>query len=269
MPQSVRRQKSYPYIGRLIVLEGPGDKPLLDGNYTGEYTSAVQINFPAMPDTIELARRANYTVRTSPAFPDGIHQYMGTEVLNIPISFELHHADREYCPKGPYTLLQLAAELESLILPFGSDAIQTEVGETFQSERTNAAVNQSAAQPTQELGGNVINGESLYPPPVCYLQLMLTESTGPGIACRGYVNDINVKLHGPYMRGPGMAFNLPTKGTFSFTFVHNPGHQNAFPASRYSTVSVKQAYAQTVRRRLFNTVGIQNPANYKGFNESP
>lgn len=269
MPQNVQRRKNYPYVGQLIVLEGPGDKPLPDTNYTGEYSSIVQINFPAMPDAIELARRANYTVRTSPAFPDGIHQYMGTDVLNIPISFDLHHADREYCPKGPYTLLQLAANLESLVLPFGSDKIQTEIGETEESERSNAAVKEGAAEPTQELGGNVINGQELYPPPVCYLQLLMTDQNGPGIACRGYVNDVNVKLHGPFMRGPNQAFNLPTKGTFTFTFVHNPGHQNAFPASRYSTVSVKQAYAQTVQRRLFNTRDLQVPANYRGFNENP
>lgn len=269
VPEIPRRERTRRTNGQLIVLEGPGFVPINDANYNGEFGNPVQIQFPAFPEAVELARRANYRVVTSPAFPDGIHQYMGTEILTIPVSFDLHHSDSDYCKKGPYTLLQVAATLEALVLPFGGDRVNVEIAETAESvERTNKAVRDNAARPTQELGGNVIAGEDLYPPPVCYLQLMYTDEAGPGIACRGYVSDVNVKFSGPFMRGPGSSHSLPTKGSYSFTFVHNPGHNNAFSESRYTPVTVKHAYAQLVRQRLFNTLGLETPVNYKGFNES-
>jgi hypothetical protein len=260
----------------LIVLEGAGEQGLPIETYTGEHGEhgeggIVQINFPALPDTVDLVRRANYNVRTSPAFPDGIHQYMGTDVLKIPVEFELHHADRRYCPQGPFTLIQVASELESLVLPIGSDRIRLEVGpldaDTIGGD--NASRNQNAAQATQELGGNVDNDVDLFPPPVCYLELMRTTSDGPGIACRGYIDDVGVKFHGPYMKGPGLSFNLPTKAVFSFTFVHNPSHQNAYQGARYGRVAgLRQAYAHNVRQRLFNTLDIKAASSaYQGFGE--
>ena len=58
---------------------------------TGENEGQITINFPCMPDTIELARRANYdNLVKTPQNPDGQHQYMSTDPLEIPIEFAVN-----------------------------------------------------------------------------------------------------------------------------------------------------------------------------------
>ena len=67
----------------------------------------IVINFPAMPETIELLRTANYKnlVRTQ-GQPDGNHFYQNTEPLEIPLKFSVHAYDIGFTGvNGAVTLL--------------------------------------------------------------------------------------------------------------------------------------------------------------------
>ena len=269
-----RREKSYPACGRLVVLESRGSSAQpdnlidrLDAN-TGllGYTS---INFPAMPDGIDLARRAEYAVSTPIGFPDGIHMYKGTSVLEIPFSFKLHAFDKEYCPSGALTLLQVAALLEALTLPFGPVNVP-------QTASTPGEIQQPAPGAEGDVNHAAVNGsaitynvaQDIYPPATCLLELIKTEIGGPGIVCRGYVKDAKVRLLGPFMRGPGQSQNLPSAGEFEFTFVHHPGHGNAIRTTQSSPLREQQAYAQIVKTNLYNTLGLLTNTDYHGFGDS-
>lgn len=241
------------------------------------------INFPAMPETIELARRTDYAVVTNPVYPDGVHLYKGTYPLEIPVSFSLHSFDREYCPKGALSLLSLAADLEALVLPFGPDAISINVGQAAQQtpskdpgqpkdkvpENTNASILANSDEAVS-LVGSLNQNYNVYPPATCYLELIITDRQSPGITCVGYVKDVRVVLKGPWLRGPGISQNLPSAGEFSFTFVHHPGHGNAYNFGKnvYANESEQQAMANKVRDRLFNTRDLLTHANYHGFEDS-
>jgi hypothetical protein len=48
---------------------------------------------------------------------DGIHYYKGVRPLDIPFSFRLHAFDKDFCPNGVYTMLQLAGRLHAMALP--------------------------------------------------------------------------------------------------------------------------------------------------------
>ena len=271
MPDQVKRQKSYPYCGRLIVLQSLGNRNILDTiNSSENFGGFTAINFPAMPDSIDLERRAEYMVSTPIGFPDGIHMYKGTSVLEIPISFKLHAFDKEYCPQGSKTLLQVAADMESLVLPFGNSKIPTSHGTEAEKGQApagnNSAVLQSAAEPTK---ASYTPPQNIFPPATCYLELIVTERDSVGIACVGYVKQVRVKLSGPYMRGPGISQNLPTNGEFEFVFVHHPGHGNAWSANTaQSGITEQQAYAGIVRTNLFNTIQLMtNANNFHSFND--
>lgn len=282
MPNDIKRQKSYPACGRLIVLENRGGRGIsIAGNE--QYDGFDAINFPSMPEVIELARNPDYLVTTNPAFPDGVHQYRGTQPLEIPISFDLSMHDSEYCPKGAYTVLRVAAELHALTLPFApedlliqvapaEDATQPVPGSQTEAGKAHAAASNSDFQ----LAGSTDRASAIYPPATCYLELMLTDKNDLGVACVGYVKNVSVKLYGPFLRGPGISANLPSRGQFSFTFVHSPNYTNATSIVDRSTRTIRQAYAQTVKDRLYNTVGLLTnpnaatgediPQTYKGFN---
>lgn len=272
MADNALRQKSFPGCGRLIVLQSQGNKPLFDNNSDQNFVGFTAINFPAMPDLIDLTRHADYLVTTNPAFPDGIHQYRGTSILEIPVNFRLHAFDKEYCPNGVLTVLQVAASLQALVAPFGPEDIQITVGPAAQTaqgtpERTDVAKLKGAS--TDSTLGGTVDTKDIYPPATCYLELILTERSLPGIACVGYVKDVSTKFGGPWMRGPGISQNLPTTCEFSFTFVHHPGHGNAFNVGTSVDVSERQAFAQTIERRLFNTRDLLVQSNFRGFNDSP
>jgi hypothetical protein len=109
---------------RLITLDSGSDVLEYVKGMVEEGEGMVVINFPSMPDSIELARQAEYKVRTSFLMPDGIHVYKWTEPLIIPFSFGLHHSDAEYCgDEGPLALMKLAAKFESLVLPINNNAV--------------------------------------------------------------------------------------------------------------------------------------------------
>jgi len=253
----------------LIVLQQQGNRPLYDLNATENYQGMVSINFPAMPETIELVRTTDYQVVTNPAFPDGIHQYKGTSPLKIPVKFELHAFDKEYCPRGVLSLLQVASELHALTLPFGPETALVQAGEAATTVDGSEKGQIHNADPNSPAGRLEGTGYNIYPPATCYLELIITDRTSPGIACIGYVSEVNVTLHGPWLRGPGVARNLPTRGDFSFTFVHHPGHGNTwnFGQKDYTDQMEASAYANTVKERLFNTHHLLTHTNYHGFND--
>ncbi len=293
MAQNISRAKSFPACGRLIVLQSMTADPLFGPSNDRSYDGYAAINFPSMPEVVELARRADYEVGVNPAFPDGIHQYRSTSVQEIPLSFRLHSFDHEYCPNGALTLLQIAAALESLVVPFGPSSVAVTVGPPPQAplqlqnsnqplpgqvgppppapvtEQTTSGIAQNAATGSQtSFVGSVPSSAKYYPPATCYLELVITDQSSPGIMCVGYVKDVSVKLFGPFLRGPGISQNLPTRGEFGFTFVHHPGHTNSQTVTSTNTQQEQQAYAQVVQTRLFNTASLLSGAsagNWRGF----
>lgn len=268
------RKGSYPWCGRLIVMEAlDSQKPLqafsLENNFS--------IDFPAMPDSIELARQTDYKVVSNMVVPDGVHLYRYTAPLQIPFTFSLHAMDDEYCPKGALTLLQVASRLHALVLPFGDSE------STFVTVGNDAPMQDNRPQPGQKSPGNDANQQakssetndptfqvtdnSKFDPPVtCRLELMFTSEKEPGIICTGYVKDVRVVLKGPWLKGPDRAFNLPSSGDFSFTFMHRPAHYNAFSSRKSVNSSLQsQAFSQYVLERFYNTRGLVGGGDYMGF----
>jgi hypothetical protein len=225
---------------------------------------AIIINFPAMPDSIDLVRRASYVTRSLFTSPDGaLAWYQYTDPLQIPFSFKLHAFDHEYCPDGALTLLDVAAKLQALVLPIGQ--AKTEVNKVTVKES-------STGEPNLERGSVDVSddvesrkfqfsydGGNTYPPPTVFLDLIYVGSDMPGISCVGYITDVTTKLHGPWLSGEDY-YNLPTMLEASFTFVHRPCHSNTW--SNQVTVS---AMADDVKNQLFNTYKLVNKASYKGF----
>lgn len=281
----IRREKSFPHSGRLIVLDDINKTSLHD---VFLLSAAFSIDFPAMPEQLELVRRAEYKVVRNMVIPDGVHQYMGTDPLEIPFSFKLHSYDEEYCKEGALSLVEIAARLHALVTPIGDTSITVTVTNdgsldergnidpTATSPKTDAAVNKNAASAkTSSTGqqqfnqaGFQSNSKAIDPPVTVRLELLYTRSDGPGIICTGYIKDVKAVLMGPWLRGPDNSYNLPQAGEFSFTFVHRPGHGNFYSkASGQAAISQQaQAYADFIRKRLYNTRDLQTNAQYRGFN---
>lgn len=266
---TIRRPKSFPFSGRLIAL--PTSNSLEVGRSL-DLSDAISIDFPAMPDSIELTRSTEYFVQNSVFMPDGIHQYKGTKALEIPFSFSLHSYDEDFCPNGAYTLLQLAARLHSFTLPIdggdGDTAIFAKAGDQNTSNHEGSQ-EARAASPDGGLGFTHIGGEKIFMPVTCRLELIFTDHDAPGIACTGYVREVSVKLRGPWLRGPGKSSNLPSSADFSFVFVHRPGHGNSFNINTTEFDLQPQAYAQTVKKNFYNTRHLVQAANYKGLTDAP
>lgn len=272
----IRREKSYPHCGRLIVLESlDSQKPLqafsLENNFS--------IDFPAMPDAIELARQADYKVISNMVVPDGVHQYRYTSPLTIPFSFVLHSMDDEYCPDGALTLLRLAARLHALVLPFGEStpySVMVQNDSPLTNNRPNPgakppgndASQQSRSQEPNDPTFQASQNAKFDPPVTCRLELMFTRESEPGIVCNGYVKDVRVNLKGPWLRGPDRSFNLPTAAEFSFTFVHRPAHYNSFSKQTGITGGGQvQAFADHILRKFYNTRELSSTGDYRGFIE--
>ena len=286
------REKSYPRCGRLIVLEEGTQADHLRPLDLNKFFS---IDFPAMPEQIELARNAEYRVQTNMVVPDGVHMYRGTNPLEIPFEFKLHYLDKEYCKEGALTILNVAARLHALIAPLGDSQLQVTVqndspldqnGQTDRGAKppgTEAAQGARAGQNSSSSGGvnqqattsegATITADStnkIDPPVTCRLELMYTSTDGPGVVCNGYIKNVKAVLLRPWLRGPNGAFNLPSAGVFSFVFVHRPGHGNWY-SNRSGVAAVSQqaqAYADIIRNRLFNTRMLQTDAQYRGFNRT-
>lgn len=267
----IRRQRTFPYCGRLIAL--PSSSVLRPSDSDLNLDNQVSIDFPSMPDTLELNRSTSYNVLPNFLLPDGVHQYKHTEPLLIPFSFRLHYLDREFCPQGALTLVMLTARLHSFTLPIKSGQGEVEISAQVQPEAApsghEASQERQAALAAGSLAVEQTGGEQVVAPVTCRLEIFLSSKDGLGVCCNGYVKDVSVKLNGPWLRGPGTGYNLPTSGDYSFTFVHRPGHGNSFsfkasePGSQLGTQP--QAYAGVVKAGLYNTRSLVKVANYRGF----
>jgi hypothetical protein len=260
----IRRDASFPFSGRLIAM--PTTRSLrFDEGIT--LSNELSIDFPAMPDTIELIRAADYNVSVPINLADGVHQFKGTRPLEIPFSFRIHAFDQQYCPNGALTLLQLAARLHSFVAPIdtGQKAIPAKAGKT--ASNSDPALEKNAAAPDGGAEMVSVIGNKIAPPVTCRLELIFTTQNGPGIACTGYVREVSAKLNGPWMRGPGKSANLPSSGDFSFVFVHHPGHGNSGIGDPGDIFA--QAYANVVKDRFYNTRQLAKSSSYQGLVDPP
>lgn len=271
--------RGYPYRGKLVampstsrILKDPNNKVL----WGSADKQGLAIEFPAMPDTIELARSAEYMVVSSPMLPDGYHQYVSTKPLEIPVSFRLHSFDQTYCKQGALTLLQIASRLHAFVLPISTEKVLTQASNVNRNTGQVDENNLDSKSATGEIGWSTYGdstgkSSNIYPPVTCWLHLIWTDENMPGISCVGYVKDVRAVLHGPFLKGPGGSFNLPSGAEFSFTFVHRPGHNNDFGQSS-STARPKigaqtGAYATDVRDGFYNTRHLVYASNYKGLDD--
>lgn len=269
----IRRQKSYPYCGRLVVLESlDSQKPLQPFSLENNFS----IDFPAMPESIDLARQTDYKVISNMVVPDGIHQYRFTSPLQIPFSFSLHSMDDEYCPDGALTLLRVAARLHSLTLPLGDTSKMSVMVQNDSplsdgrpdvdaKAKGNDASVQARSQPSGDPSFFTLENAKFDPPVTVRMELMFTKESEPGVVCNGYIKDVKVSLKGPWLKGPNRSFNLPTSGEFSFTFMHRPSHYNSF--SRNNGIvggGQAQAYADHVVRKFYNTHELSSAGDYRG-----
>lgn len=268
----LQRDSNFPFSGRLLVLES--DRTTGYDPFAGLQNFAA-INFPAMPDSVELARTVEYFVNTNPTMPDGFHQYRLTQPMTIPFSFKLSSMDKEFCPRGALSLLELAGLLHSFALPISKNANPWVY--VKRSQATNSTVsNSTAAQESRgqssdspytiEAGSDT---DVFFAPVTLRLELIWIDSNSPGVVCTGYVKDVGVKLNGPWLRGPNKSFNLPSSGDFSFTFVHVPGHGNNFNIRNDTTIDAAtagQAYADNVKDNFYNTLELSKEGlGYAGY----
>jgi len=281
---TIRRDESL-LCGRLVALPSSTTRADLEniGGKTRGFANIISIDFPAMPDSIELARSAEYMVNSNIVMPDGIHQYKGTKPMEIPLSFRLHAMDQQYCKKGALTLLQLAARLHSFILPISTFDKNVQISPLASQKQTPAnggkpddAQLQAGASQDQVYGvAGATNAKTggIFNPVTCWLHLMWTTNDQPGISAVGYVREVKVQFNGPWLRGPNSSFNLPSSADFSFVFVHRPGHGNNIPVTNSqfppTVASSGQAFADTVKNKLYNTRDLVYAANYQGFTSNP
>ena len=264
----------------------------------GNVPSRTTIFFPSMPDTIDLDRIAEYNVSTGFMIPDGIHIYKRTQPLYIPFSFSLHAMDREFCSRGPLSILQIAADLHSLVLPLNGagsagrprvhsvylspEAVKAfarttvPVGGAPTTADASASGTDPAATNKDDYSGNIMdpgNHQSASFPVTCRLDLITSDpslSSGMGIRCVGYVREVRIKLKGPWLSGRAGVKNLPTSADFSFTFVHHPSHTNNFRVDAGQRNLLEMGmYATDVRDRLYDSVFISSDSNesFTGFGE--
>jgi len=267
-------------FGRLVAMPSTNSLYALKNAQGGQgYANTISVDFPAMPDVLELARSADYVVNYAPNMPDGIHQYKGTKPMELPLSFKLHFMDSQYCKEGGLTLLKLAARLHSFILPvstFNRGVTVAPVAGTS-SDLTGKATDpssQSAASQEQVYSVQRTSSDTngmITSPVTCWLNLIWIAQGSVGISCIGYVKDVKVVFGGPWNRGPSSSFNVPTSAEYSFTFVHNPGYgnsQNISTSNFPTTVSeTPQTYADDVKGLLYNTRSLVYAANYQGFGQ--
>lgn len=277
--EEISRTTSAPYSGRLIVLRQVGKVDSVDSDTLG-LTEEFAIDFPSQPESIDLDRTANYEVSENMVIPDGVHQYTGTSPLEIPVSFELHYQDRDYCPEGALTLLKVAARLHSFLLPIstaGGFSVKVRVGDSgFDNgvEEVPSTGHDDDSLGANAIGSNVApdfsieDADSIFYPVTLRLELMYVDDNSPGIVCTGYIKSVGVKLKGPFMKGPGNSRNLPTKAEYSFTFVHVPGYGNNYNSSAGSLGFQRQAFANTVKDQLYNTRSLSFGGGYRGLSES-
>lgn len=269
--QVITRDPQTRLCGRLIALPTTSTLLQTGADETEAVRRAISIDFPAMPDSLELVRSTDYAVISNVALPDGVHQYKATRPLEIPFQFRLHYNDQQFCPRGALSLLQIAARLHSFVLPVSDSQTRTFVTPAIDQTKVGTPdegqLEHDAGSPVFNVQRGATSG-NLYPPVTCWLHLMWVAEQEPGISCVGYVKEVAVKLNGPWLRGPNNSFNLPTSADLSFTFVHRPSHGNSFGFSKSSVVSEvpaqAQAFAHDVKDGFYNTRALVKYANYRG-----
>lgn len=278
---TVYSRKQQKFSGRLLAL--PTSQSLLDnyeqigGNVLqrGAGSGLAVVEFPAMPDELSLDRRTSYLSQANMVLPDGLHLYQFTNPLEIPFRFKLQGSDPEYCEKdGPATLLAIGARLHSFVLPINTNPSRTGFAATFQfaNVQTEASEKKTAAEaesPSTKdpIKAHLTGQEVIRPPVTCILELIRIsdQSDRMGIHCRGFVKDVSVKFSGPWLRGAGKQFNVPTSAEYGFTFVHVPSHNNDYSQMRGVATAQKQAFAHEVIDRFYNTVGLNTVLSAQGF----
>lgn len=295
-----RRPQTYAVLKSLVNVDtaAPTDSGTLPGQT--ESSGQIVINFPCLPDTIDLMRRANYTnALPSPVTPDGLHLYNHTEPLAIPVSFSINGFDRDYCQDyGPVMLLSIAAKLHALTMPLhrGGLLSVTPLAETVTPQAGGEAVSEpqmrQAANNSFEANGVIFNNPTrfdasgrstgaafAYPPP-CSLNIMMAQLGGSqgsvkqsndgvrslGINCIGFITDVRVSLRGPWLQGSfgsdGIR-NMPSSAEFSFTFVHQPGHSNVI-GSYGVGAAILTTTARDIYQRLYNTADLATDRALEG-----
>jgi len=273
--------------GRLIALSKSSRTSVLDADAFGD---DMAIDFPSMPDSIELNRAAEYVVHNNIQLPDGIHMYKATKPLEIPFSFKLHAFDEDYCPEGALTLLKIAARLHAFVLPISSGRLNVSVlsktdadklrptptdGQPVAGKKDDGQID-ADSQGTFSTQASTDDGKSgsFYPPVVAWLHLMWISKNRPGISCLGYVREVSVKLFGPWLRGPddSDSFNLPSSAEYSFIFMHRPGYSNSVGFSN-TVVATRpgvsiDAAAKEVKDRLYTTYDLIGMSSFVGFGEA-
>jgi len=218
-----------------------------------EQNSAVIIDFPSMPELVELTRSAKYDVTPVQTLPDGIHIYSHTEPMKIPFSFKLSAFD-DFCPEGSYTLIDIAAQLHSLALPIG---VEMSGGSQNVVDSGNKVTGTDNAIQVKTSVGDVTRSGLRQPawPAVCFLALMgVARNSRAGIACVGYVETVSVKLKGPFLMGDDESYNLPSSAEYSFTFVHAPSYRNTpFKSTQLNQATSTNAYAGDVGSLFYRT----------------
>ena len=239
------------------------------------------IEFPAMPETLTLARESQYEVHSSPLHPDGaMHIYKSTNSLSVPVSFKMHAQDDRSCD-GPMDLLTMAANLHALSLPMlqlpgaAKTLLSRTSGNVVGTEKFTLV---SAPSGGSTQGGGGADASSGIPrfPPVCVLDLVTSvggSGSGFGVRIVGYVRAVDVKLKGPWMQVKGGNWgtrNLPSSAEFSFTFVSAPNYRNKWDAGQTAhggggsfaagQQQLGQGYAELVRDAFYDTLALADRA---------
>lgn len=253
-----------------------------DGRTVGaEADDQIVINFPNLPDEIDVMRTSEWRVTQSPLLPDGFHMYDHTSPLELPFTFKIHAFD-DYSVNGAETILQIAAKLHALQLPIinskQTGKITRDSGSVPDSS-TDAAKEEKGSSPNRDQGlgtglsvENDKYGTNYFFPPACVLNLMIG-SGGPtalGICCIGYVKNVSTKLKGPWLNSgrADVNRNLPSMGEFSFTFVHAPSYTNSLNFDGDNKLLTAQVGAYRMKNSFYNTIDILSEAGvdvgYKG-----
>jgi hypothetical protein len=263
-------------VAQLYSLSSSFSAGASDGRLVNEENAdQIVINFPNLPEEISLARSAEWRVSRSPMLPDGFHVYDHTAPLRIPLTFKLH-AFEDYAINGPETILQIAANLHALVAPIISGS--TSVRATSSSANANGTSASAEASKEASTGSgpttfdsvSSVDNQTYYFPPACVLNLMIGSGgpNGLGIVCIGYVENVDVRLKGPWLSSSDAAVNrnMPSAAEFSFTFVHAPAYTNSGDRLNSDrSFLLAQVGAQQLRTKFYNTIEVAGALGQVGY----
>lgn len=237
--------------------------------------SRIIINFPAMPELLELARSAVYrNFSESPITPDGYHIYQHTEPMEVPIRFSISARDDDYCNgDGPLALLQTAASLQALQNPIrtGSQSANLGLGsaasvaDNSQGNFTESQLQNGSSVGVGNTGVTLSSTTATAPflfPPACCMNIILASWNGRQLALQmtGFVRRVGTTFRGPWLQGKfqsggGGLQNMPSFLDCDFVFVNQPGYSNNFAAPFVMTS------AKDVWQNLFDVATLPSSSN--------